>query len=240
MPGARCGMPDPSVVARLKIMVRTCRLNLPAIEASLNRVQQAFPRINAELSDRRDPLTDEVVANMIAGYRRVNDWLVDGVDMFRMGESDRLVELNRLVLCGEKDTNPEPAQADHLAHIRSHFYETAGGGIGGLMEWLASHRDDGIWKLAAGMFIRVLSQPQLFPEGNHRTGTLLAGYLLARNGQPPFVLTAQNARYFFEPATLIKYRRKQSLDGLLKLPKLTKRVARLLEGEADSEYLLRH
>lgn len=219
---------------------RTFRLNLPAIEASLAGVQREFPRINAALSDRRDPLTDEVVANMMAGYRRVNDCLLEGVDLFSLGESSRLVDLNRLVLCGDAVHDRRDARhAGHLANTHAHFYETAGGGVGGLMDWLAFHRDDAIWKRAAGLFIRVLSQPQLFPEGNHRTGTLLVGYLLARNGLPPFVLTAHNARYFFEPATLIKNRRKHGLDRLLRLPKLTKRVARLLEGEADVEYLLK-
>ncbi len=48
------------------------RLNLPAIEASLRDVQRDFDRINERLDEYRDPMTDEVVANMMAGY--------DGVD----------------------------------------------------------------------------------------------------------------------------------------------------------------
>ncbi len=220
-------------------MRRRRRLNVPAIEASLASVQRAFPRINADLSDRRDPLTDEVVANMIAGYRCVDDCLSEDIDLFAMGESARLMELNRLVLCGDSGGCRGDEQAGQFNNTRRHFYETQGGGVGGLMEWLAMHRKDRTNRLAAGLFTRVLSQPQLYPEGNHRTGALLMSYLLARDGWPPFVLTVGNARQFFEPATLIKKRKKLGLDELIQLPKLTKRFAKLIEDEADSGFLLK-
>jgi hypothetical protein len=108
------------------------------------------------------------------------------------------------------------------------------------MDWLDLHQHVTAWKRAAGVFTRVLSQPQLYVEGNHRTGALLMGYLLAREGLPPFVLTVENARQFFEPATLIKKRKKQGLDNLLRLPKMTKRLAQLLEVQADTGYLLKN
>lgn len=215
------------------------RLNIDAIEASLAAVQREFSRINADLSDRRDPLTDEVVANMMAGYRCVDECLRKGIDLFAFGESARLVELNRLVLCGESIDCPGEVNAGQAKDTHRHFYETEGGGIGGLMEWLACHRKDRTSKLAAGVFTRVLSQPQLYPEGNHRTGALLMSYLLARDGRPPFVLTVENARQFFEPATLIKKRKKQGIDKLVRLPKLTKRFARMIDEQADSGFLLK-
>ena len=215
------------------------RLNIPAIEASLAAVQREFPRINAHLSDRRDPLTDEVVANMVAGYRCVDRCLSEGIDLFGMGESARLVEVNRVVLCGESGRRQGDEHPGHLDHAQRQFYETEGGGVGGLMDWLALHRTDSACKLAAGVFARVLSQPQLYPEGNHRTGALLMSYLLARDGRPPFVLTVDNARHFFEPATLIKNRKKHGLDKLVRLPKLTKRFARMIEDDADGHFLLK-
>ena len=91
----------------------------------------------------------------------------------------------------------------------------------------------------AGVFTRVLSQPQLYLEGNHRTGTLLMGYLLAREGKPPFVFTVDNARHFFEPASLVKKRKKHGMDTLLRLPKMIKRLARLLGEQADDGFLLK-
>ena len=220
------------------VVARTQRLNIVAIEAALVAVQREFPRINATLTARRDPLTDEVVANMLAGYRRVDDSLAEGVDLFMMGRSDRLLELNRIVLCGEDDRR-EKCSARQLKITEEHFYADNGGGVGSLMEWLELHQHATVWRRAAGVFARVLSQPQLFLEGNHRTGALLVSYLLAREGLPPFVLTVDNARHFFEPATMIKKSRKHGLDKLLRLPKMTKRLARLLEDQADDHYLLR-
>jgi hypothetical protein len=214
------------------------RLNIVAIEAALVSVQRQFPRINAGLTARRDPLTDEVVANMVDGYRRIDDCLAQGIDLFRVGRSECLLELNRIVLCGEGGRQRD-CSARQLRITEQHFYEACGGGVGALMDWLDVNRHVSVWRRAAGVFTRVLSQPQLYLEGNHRTGTLLMGYLLAREGLPPFVLTVDNARYFFEPASLIKKRKKHGLDNLLRLPQMDKRLARLLEDQADSGYLLK-
>lgn len=214
------------------------RLNLPAIEASLRAVQANFARINTGLSERRDPLTDEVVGNMLAAYRHVDACLEADCDLFGPGASPHLLELNRLVLCGEQDGRDKLRAERHLQSAEQHFYTADGAGIGGLVEWLEVHRGDNVWKRAAGLFTWMLSQPQLFLEGNHRTGALLVAYLLARHGQPPFVLTVDNARYFFEPASLVKKHRKRGLDALLALPKLTRKFARLLEQQADGVFLL--
>jgi hypothetical protein len=236
--GAMIGRPAAGRVPADALMARNPRLNIVAIEAALVSVQREFPRINASLTARRDPLTDEVVANMVAGYRRVDDCLAKGIDLFRMGKSERLLELNRIVLCGEGG-RPHECSVKQLKITEQHFYEADGGGIGSLMEWLELHQHLSVWRRAAGVFTRVLSQPQLYLEGNHRTGALLMGYLLAREGLPPFVLTVDNARHFFEPASLIKKRKKHGLDNLLRLPKLVKRLARLLEDQADNGYLLK-
>jgi hypothetical protein len=211
------------------------RLNLAAIEAALVSLQAEFPRINAELSDKRDALTDQVVANMLEGYRCVDDYLSRDIDLFQMGNSRRLLHLNRLVLYGSKRQSINSERS--LMTTSHHFYEAEDGGVGEVMEWLGMHHNARVWKRAAGVFTHVLSQPQLYIEGNHRTGALMMSYLLAREGQPPFVLTANNARHFFDPATLVKNSKKHGLDNLLKLPKLTKRFARLLEEQGDAMYL---
>lgn len=231
------GKLSPDTTTDKKVMGRH-RLNLPAIEASLRAVQAEFPRINAGLSASRDPLTDEVMSNMLAGYRHVDVCLDSGYDLFGPGASPHLLELNRLVLCGEQDSRPRAEVARQLKSAEQHFYSTEGGGVGGLMEWLELHRKDKIWKRAAGLFTWVLSQPQLYLEGNHRTGALLMSYLLVRQGRPPFVLTVENARHFFEPASLIKKHKKHGLDTLLALPKLTRKFAHLLEEQADAGFLV--
>jgi hypothetical protein len=69
----------------------------------------------------------------------------------------------------------------------------------GVMDWYALKEGKSVWRRAAGVYIRILSEPQLFIEGNHRTGALIMSYLLAREGRAPFVLTDDNAREYFNP-----------------------------------------
>jgi hypothetical protein len=212
----------------------TRRLNLPAIEQSLLAVKREFGRLNAGLTDRRDPLTDEVVANMLRGYRQVDDYLAHDIDPLRRGQSRHMLELNLVVLCGGDGSKCEQKQ---LEAADSHFYDDASG-VEDLVEWLDINRGRSIWLQAAGLYTRLLSQPQPFYEGNHRTSALLMSHLLVRGGQPPFVLTPANARLFFEPASRIKTLTRSGLDGYLRLPLLAKQVARQLQGAVDYSFLL--
>ena len=213
------------------------RLNLPAIESSLKAVQADFDRINRSLSQPRDPMTDEVRENMMSGYRYVDEALAQGTDFFRLGNSRGLLELNILVLSGKSKAKRKQFR-QHIASTEQRFYGEEGGGIGDLMEWLARNQDDNIWKRAAGVYIHILSQPQLYIEGNHRTGALIMAYMLAREGKPPFVLSLENAKAYFEPSSLAQVTKKQSLSMLIRLPKLRKRLAKLLKRSAEMRYLI--
>ena len=75
-------------------------LNLVAIEAAFLDLQRVFPEINKSLFDRRDPLDDEVVANMLEGYALVDRLLTDRIDIFAMGQLKYWLKLNAVVLCG--------------------------------------------------------------------------------------------------------------------------------------------
>jgi len=213
------------------------RLNLPAIESSLRAVQADFARINQTLSMPRDVMTDEVRANMMAGYRLIDDAIAQGLDLFQLGNSKCLLELNTLVLCGA-DENKRRDFAQHIASTRQRFYDHAGGGIGALMEWLDRHKGDDVWTRAAGTYIHILSRPQLYIEGNHRAGALIMSYLLAREGRPPFVLSVPNAKAYFDPSTLVKETKKDSLGMLIRLPRLKERFAKLLKENAEERYLI--
>ena len=94
------------------------------------------------------------------------------------------------------------------------------------------------WRRAAGVYVRILSEPQLYIEGNHRCGALIMSYLLAREGKPPFVLTVDNAKAYFDPSTLINATRKTSFALLFKLPHLAQSFAQFLKEQADYRYLL--
>jgi hypothetical protein len=213
------------------------RLDLCAIESSLRDVQADFAHINRTLSAPRDDMTDQVRANMMAGYRFVDETLARGANLFEPGNSRGLLELNIRVLCGV-DEAQRAEFGPHIASTEQRFYDQEGGGIGALIEWLQRHDGDNVWKRAAGAYIHVLSRPQLYLEGNHRAGALIMSYMLAREGRPPFVLSVDNARAYFEPSSLVKETRRGSLGMLIRLPKLKKRFAKLLKDNADGRYLI--
>lgn len=212
------------------------RLNLPAIEASLREVQREFPQINALLHSRRDSMTDEVVEQMLAGYTFVDTAIRQQHNLFDLKNVDGLLELNHLVLCGLNPT----VRKEHKKHIEAtaqRFYNQEGFDIGDILAWYHKHAHETPWKRAAGVYVRILSQPQLYIEGNHRTGALIMSYLLARDGEPPFVLTVGNAKAYFDPSTLIKQMQKTSSTLLAKLPHMKRRFAAFLHDQANDCYL---
>jgi hypothetical protein len=212
-------------------------LNLPAIEASLRAVEKDFPRINELLQCRREDMADEIVANMMAGYQFVDQLVAERSKLFAMGHLRWMLELNALVLCG-REARERERHAAHLAATEQHFYGDRDGGIRDVVEWYELHKSEPVWKRAAGVYIRVLSEPQLFIEGNHRTGALIMSRILAMDSQPPFVLSIDNAQAYFDPSTLISKTRKHGLAMLFRMPKLKKQFARFLEAQADDRYLL--
>ncbi|MGB0722757.1 MAG: hypothetical protein ACPGU7_10230 [Gammaproteobacteria bacterium] len=214
------------------------RLALDAIERDLLELQTHFGEINAGLSASHDALTDEVIANLLDGYRFVDQQLVEGVDLLGFGQSELLLELNARVLCGTRPARRE-AYGDHLKATRERFYHTPFGGIDSLAEWLVNHAEDGIWHRAAGLYIQVLSRPELFLEGNHRTATLMVSALLAREGHPPFVLTARNAAAFFPPSSRAKSTQRRSLVMLFRRPRLCRQLMRLFREWSDPRHLIR-
>ena len=211
-------------------------LNLPAIEFSLRRVQREFETLNRHLSGQRDPMSDTVIENLLAGYTYV-DILIDwGIDVFAMGKHKYLLELNNIVLCGP-DQALRAEFSRHIEATQSRFYDEPSGGIEDIVEWYARHQGESAWKLAAGVYVRTLSKPQLFIEGNHRTGVLIASYILLRAGKPPFVLSPENALAYFEPSTVVRNTSKLGPIALFRLPGINKRFAKFLEEQADPGYL---
>lgn len=213
------------------------RANLETIESSLKTVQREFSNINAELNAQRCCLSDQILANMMAGYVSVDAALAGQIDLFENGRSRDILELNNIVLYGT-----DPQRRLHyrkpLMVNEKHFYQQKEGGIGELMEAYHVHANESVWNQAAMVYVRILSQPQLFLEGNHRTGALLMSYLLMREGQPPFVLTVANAKVYFDPSTLIGKAKRHSISMFFRMPKLKHYFARLLKNQMDPNYLL--
>ena len=214
----------------------TYLLDLKAIEQSLREVQREFPKINEVLHSRRDSMTDAVLENMLAGYAFVDKAVADGVDLFTLRHATALLELNHIVLCGINQQVRQEYQT-HIEATTQRFHEQEEFNIDDILRWYYRHEDESSWKRAAGVYVRILSQPQLYIEGNHRTGALIMSYILMRDGKAPFVLTVDNAKAYFNPSTLVKETKKTATTLLTKLPRMKKRFASFLRDQANSHYL---
>jgi hypothetical protein len=212
-------------------MPTPCHLDLPAIERALREVQAHFDFLSRDFVEQRDPFTDEVLGNILAAYALIEDYVARDIDMFDLQNVDLMLEINATVLCGT-DPGQRRKFAEHLAATEKHFFENDGGGIRDILDWYAEHRQESPWKRAAGIYVRILSKPQLFIEGNNRSGALIVSYLLLRDGLPPFVLTLANASGYFNPSSVIRNSAKHGLKALFELPKIKKKFAAFLEEQA--------
>jgi prophage maintenance system killer protein len=211
-------------------------LNIAAIEANFRELQATFPEINQSLLEPRDPLDDDVVSNLLAGYAMVDRLVDENIDILAMGNLHYWLKLNATVLCGD-DPNVMARHSRLVTATEARFYNQPDGGIRDIMDWYARNEGKSVWRRAAGVFIRILSEPQLFIEGNHRTGAMIMSYLLAREGRPPFVVTNKNAHAFFNPASVFKKSNKRNLSMRIKMPGLTSAFADYLQKQASRKYL---
>ncbi|UZE89409.1 hypothetical protein [Pseudomonas viciae] len=212
-------------------MSATRRLDLPAIERALREVQNRFAELSRHFTELRDPLTDEVLKNVLEGYALIDDYVARGVDLFDLQQLNLMLEINATVLCG-RDPARRLEYAQHLAATEEHFFNNVEGGIKDLFNWYCAYRSESVWKRAAGVYVRILSKPQLFIEGNNRSGSLIVSYLLMRAGLPPFVLTLENAEGYFNPSSVIRNSAKHGVKALYELPKIKKKYAAFLEEQA--------
>jgi len=62
-------------------------------------------------------------------------------------------------------------------------------------------------------------------------------YILVRDGEPPFVLSVENAGAYFDPSAVIRNTAKNSAAMLFRLPGIRKRLAALLREHSDCRHL---
>ena len=209
---------------------RKSQLDLQSIEASLREVQREFPLINQELNFSREQMDDEVVENLLEGYAFINHMLKANIDLFALGSSSYLLELNTRVLCGTSEQKRDEYHK-HIAANSRYFYERTDAGIVDLHEWYTLQKNAPVWHRAASMYIRILSEPQVFIEGNDRTGALVMSYILAKAGQPPFVLSSANAKAYFESSARIKKLPRNGLANLFRLPRQKSQIVGLIRNQ---------
>jgi hypothetical protein len=101
----------------------------------------------------------------------------------------------------------------HIAATRQRFFPNFRDYVKPIRRWYRKHETENPYKVASQVYIGVLSQAQLYQEGNHRTGSLIASGILLQSGCPPFVLTRHNAVAYFDPSSEIKFTDNRTIRG---------------------------
>jgi hypothetical protein len=222
-------------VLLLEVMVKRLRLHLGRIEDELRDLQRQFQAINAVLNCRRDDFTDTVRQNMLTAYEFLDAVVDDNLDLFGDEGLEALLQLNHLVLLG-RGFDPR-AFGRHINLTRRRFFDNFRRYVKPIRLWYRKHETENPYKVAAQVYVGVLSQPQLYQEGNHRTGSLIASGILLQNGCPPFVLTRQNALAYFNPSSEIKFTDKRTIRGKLRLPKYQHEFREFLQQNVNQTYV---
>lgn len=211
-------------------------LNLALVERSLRGAQANLSAQGAASQGYRDQLDDRVIANMLAGYRYVDAAVAAREDWLATGQSGSVLKLNNLVLYGAaaltKGFTNKAAQANE-----AHFYKAPPGGFGEFVEQLGMAIKTTPYSLATEAYLRILTPPQLFLEGNHRTGALLMSYLLLWDGLPPFVLSHSNYRQCFSLSARLREYHKSSLSLLLRRHRFRTILSTMIATSSDPAYL---
>ncbi len=207
------------------------RLDLTQIERALHALGDAASsgRIDPDHAD--EPINDEVLRRMFGGYRYVDELLAGQTDIFAYGRTSHIVELNHQVLCG---ASPERRRqfSDHIAETERWFYDRPEG-IGAFFDWYRRSVTQAPVTLAAGVFVHTVSLPQLFIEGNGRTATLLASYVLARAGLPPLVVTPGHYPCYREAVSRCVALDRHGFASGFAIARTTRRVSAFLHDAAD-------
>ena len=186
---------------------------------------------------RKDtPFTAVVKMRMMSAYRYLDVLLSQQILPFSAQSIEPMLLLNHRVHYG---TN-QHLLAEYVKAVEAtaeKFYQH----IGPLQQWYEHHkkRGDHPLKLAAEIYVSILGYPQLYIEGNHRTGSLIANWISVYHGFAPFVLSVDNAIAYFAPSAEIKsFADKSTWRGRARLPKYRKSFLTFWERHIDGQYLI--
>lgn len=177
-------------------------LDTAAIYGNLKKVQRVYPSINRTVNCARDEFSDLVINNLMTAYEYINYQMLSNKNQDI--SSDNMLQLNYRVHMGNSRTL-QLEYSKFIANTNDKFFLY----IGKLMQWYSkkSTNPEDPYATAAGLYVRILARPQLFIDGNHRTGALVASYELLLSNENPFILTPENAITFFNLASDIKFLR---------------------------------
>lgn len=216
------------------------QLDLPVVAASLKQVQRRWPRIDAELDrlriGRKDAFSAFVRRNMVSAYSLLDELVAGQVQPFSRDGLEHMVMLNNRVHYGTDGVlMAEFASAIEANAIKFHD------NVEPVAAWYEKHasRGDHPLKLAAETYVAILGQPQLFIEGNHRTGSLIANWINLQAGLPPFVLSVDNAIAYFAPSAEIKrFADRSTWRGRARLPKYRKSFREFWERHIEARFVI--
>jgi hypothetical protein len=222
----------------------TYRPDLKMIEQSYLEVQARWQEIDDLLYQnnigRKDtPFDEGIMQNMLLAWEYLDYFIrtkTYGL-LSPTGGADML-EINNLIHYGDDyvlrqeyqkaiDANTEKFSVQ-IKPIRE-YYKTK------------PHKNyDSANKVSAEIYISILGMPQLFIEGNHRSGSIIASWINLIHDGPPFVLTAENAISYFSPTANIKKFNKRSVwRSMTKLPKYKKSFKTFWESHCDMKFVRR-
>jgi hypothetical protein len=211
---------------------------LSNVKKALLGVEKNWKKIDDKLDleklGRRDVFDLIVRGHMMDAYRHLDALLRSKVEPFSLAGVSEILELNNIVLYGtDYRLRLEYNQAILANSAKFEEY------IVPIERWYRKHAKGKPrpLKLAAEIYVAILGFPQLFIEGNHRTGNLVSNWVSMYYGQPPFVLNAENAIAYFRPSKEIKrFADKSTWRGRSRLPKYRACFKRFWEDHIDSKY----
>lgn len=218
------------------------RPDLKKIEQSYSDVLKNWEKIDADLEHkmigRKDtPFDSLLMENMLTAWDFIDYVIRKEIDLISVRGWPDMIEVNNRVHYGEdyelrqeykKAIDAATEKFTSLIHPIEKYYRKK----------IRDHAS--IYKVAAEVFISILGMPQLFVEGNHRSGSVIASWINLAYRKPPFVLTVDNAVAFFEPAQEIKKFNKRSVwRSVTKLPKYKKDFKIFWKQHCDMEFVRR-
>lgn len=218
---------------------RTLKFNLLNVETSLLGVEENWKKIDDELDHeklgRRDVFDSVIRGHMMDGYRYLDSLLRKGIEPFSTEGVPQIMELNNVIHYGfDLQLRLEYNQAILANSEKFAQY------IVPIERWYKNHMKSKPHPLrvSAEVYVAVLGFPQLFIEGNHRTGNLISNWISMYYGHPPFVLSVENAVAYFRPSKEIKrFADKSTWRGRARLPKYRACFKRFWEQNIDFKYV---
>lgn len=210
------------------------RFHISAIKSALKDFQAEFLTINENLAMKREDVSDEMVDQIVEAYVFLNGLLQKGMNLFTPAGMHSLLEMNHIVLCGS-DPDQRMNYYHHITETRARFMKR----IKPIRTWVEKNeKKSNPYKLVAGFYMQILSQPQLFIEGNHRTGNILVNYLLVSKGLPPYIITPDTAKEYLDISGDIKFTDKDnSIENTIKMPGQKKKFISLLKEHSETRFL---